>query len=300
MRVFKRFTSIRRLINPSLIKFVQRMTFATNKKDETYSSEKKEPNQKEEKSAQSGKSAASGGKAQEMKDSYYESDLMGTMGYMNTQFQERFGLPIENLILQDHNLIKTVYEKFKSSPSKEEAEKWRNELVYEIARHSIAEELILYPLLRKKLPEGESLFQESIKEHHEIKENLYKAQGIDPSSEDFKKKINNVMDLLMKHVEKEEKEILPSLTKHISEEERIKAGNAFSRRKLIVPTRPHTMVPEDPPTLNSILGLLTSPIDKFRDLFTSFPDQNKMSEIKKEAFKKASSSSTSDNTNTKL
>ena len=152
------------------LQLIPKLRFTTdNKKDDT-SSKLGEKNQ-------SGKSAQSGGMAQKMKEEVYESDLMGTMGYMNTQYQEGFGLPIENLILQDHTLIKTVYEKFKSCTSKEEAEKWRNELVYEIARHSIAEEIVLYPLMRKKLPEGESLFQDSIKEHHEVKENLSRAKN---------------------------------------------------------------------------------------------------------------------------
>jgi hypothetical protein len=291
MRVLIKFT---KGLRTNLFKFnlLTKRNFCINKTDNTPPKESQSANT-------TGKSSQSGGMSQQTNDSY-QSDLMGTMGYMNTQYEEGFGLPIENLIIQDHTVIKTVYDKFKTCTIKEEAEKWRNELVYEIARHSIAEEIILYPLMRKKLPDGENLFQNSIKEHHEVKENLYKAQGIDPYSEDFKKKVSDVMDLLMKHIQKEEKEILPSLAKHVTEEDRIKAGNSFSRRKLIVPTRPHTMVPETPPTLNSILGLLTSPIDKFRDLFTSFPDQEKMSEIKKEAAKKASSSSTSDSTNTKL
>jgi hemerythrin-like domain-containing protein len=296
MQVLK-FTSFRRSlfkckISPFRTGLFNIKNFCTNKNENT-------PSKDKETTKTSGKSSQSGGMSQQSNDSY-QSDLMGTMGYMNTQYEEGFGLPIENLIVQDHTLIKTVYDKFKTCSSKEEAEKWRNELVYEIARHSIAEEIILYPLMRKKLPDGETLYQNSIKEHHEVKQSLYKAQGIDPFSEDFKKKVNDVMDLLMKHIQKEEKEILPSLTKNVSEEERIKAGNSFSRRKLIVPTRPHTMVPESPPSLNSILGLLTSPIDKFRDLFTSFPDQEKMSEIKKDAANKASSSTTSDKTNSKL
>jgi len=54
------------------------------------------------------------------------------------------------------------------------------------------------------------------------------------------------------------------------------------------------MVPEDPPTLNSLLGLLTAPLDKFRDLFKAFPEQSKMSELKMDASKKAQTSDTSD------
>jgi hypothetical protein len=253
----------------------------------------KQTDQSSQSSSTSGKTSQSGGMSGVGQQSYMK-DPKGTMEYMKTQGEEGFGKPIENLVLADHILIRSVYEKFNSASSKEEAEKWRNELVYEIARHSLAEEIIMYPIMRAKFPDGEKWFQDSNEEHHQVKKNLYDAQSLDINSPDFKNKIKNVMDLLIQHINKEENEVLPMLKKYVNEEERIKAGNSFSRRKLIVPTRPHTMVPESPPTLNSLLGLLTAPIDKFRDLFQSFPEQSKMAEMKKEAASQAKSSQSSD------
>jgi hemerythrin superfamily protein len=302
MRVFQKSLSISgvknifpssRFINLSLPRF---FTTGSNKdsssSNPTSSSSNQSPSQPDKK--QSGQTSQSGGISEQMRQSYVQ-DPQGTMDYMKTQYQEGFGPTIENLILQDHNVIRTVYEKFKSATSREEAEKWRNEFVYEIARHSIAEEVVLYPLMRSYFPDGENLFQTSIKEHHKVKEDLYKAEHADPYSDNFRSKVKDVMDDLIKHIQKEEKEILPMVRKYLNEDQRTKAAKAFSFKKLIVPTRPHTMVPEDPVTINNILGLLTSPIDKFRDLFTAFPDQHKMSEIKKEASSNASSSSTSKN-----
>ncbi len=282
-------------LNQSIPKF-----FTTNKSDTSSSTDSKKTtgpsSTTSSDSKTGGQTSQSGGISEQMKQSYASQDPRGTMEYMKTQYQEGFSHTIENLIIQDHNVIKTVYEKFKAASSKDEAERWRNEFVYEIARHSIAEELILYPLMRSHFPDGENLFQTSIKEHHEVKQNLHKAQSIDPYSDGFRSKVKDVMDLLIKHIQKEEKEILPMIHKYLNEEQRTKAGHQFSRRKLIVPTRPHTAIPEDSPTLNSILGLLTAPIDKFRDLFTHFPDQHEMSEIKKEASSNAQTSDKSQST----
>jgi hemerythrin superfamily protein len=205
------------------------------------------------------------------------------MDYWKTQYEESKDMPIDKLILCDHTAVRTIYDKFKNEKNKVEAEKWRNQLIYEIARHSIAEELVVYPLIRSKLQDGEKIFQKDIQEQHRIKEILYEAQSIDKDSPDFRTKIDEAMQLLFKHIESEESEQLPLLRKCLSEEESIKYGNQYMRRKFIVPTKPHTAVPEDPPTLNSILGLLTAPLDKFRDLFTAFPDQSEMADIKKQA-----------------
>lgn len=233
---------------------------------------------------QTGQTSESGGMSEQIQGSIAK-----------TEFQERSESLIENLIIQDHITIKDVYDKFNSAQSREEAEMWRNEFVYELARHSIAEEITLYPLIRSYFPDGETIFQTSINEHHKVKEDLYMAQHADPYSDNFRSKVKNVMDDLIKHIQKEENEILPMLKKYINQDLRTKAGKAFLLKKSIVPTRPHTMVPEDPVTINNILGLLISPIDKFRDLFTNFPDQHKKSQIIKESSNKTSSSPTNKN-----
>lgn len=222
-----------------------------------------------------------GKKAHDFKENVQQAGSQ--MDYWKTQYQESKDVPIDKLILCDHTTVRTIYDKFKSEKNKDEAEKWRNQLIYEIARHSIAEEIVVYPIIRSKLADGEKIFERDTQEQHRIKEILYSAQSIDKDSIDFRAKIDEAMALLFKHIENEETEQLPLLKKCLSPEEMIKYGNQYSRRKMIVPTKPHTAVPEDPPTLNSILGLLASPIDKFRDLFTSFPDQSKMADIKKQA-----------------
>jgi len=205
------------------------------------------------------------------------------LNYKLTQHEEGKDMPIDKLIITDHNLVKSIYEKFKNCSEKKEAEEWRNQLMYEIARHSIAEELILYPLFRDKIPNGEKFFQDCVKDQHTIKEHLYDAQNMDASSSEYRSKIDETMKILFKHIDEEENEILPALRKNVPEDQLITSGIQFLRRKFIAPTKPHTMIPEDPPTLNGILGLLIAPIDKFKELFTSYPDQDKVSEITKEA-----------------
>lgn len=191
--------------------------------------------------------------------------------------------PIDNLIKMDHQVIKRIYDKFKCAIDKKESEQWRNQLVYEIACHSVAEEIVLYPIIRDQLPNGKELFYTSMAEHKEVKDHLYKAQNLDAFSENFRVEVKLVMDSLIKHIEKEENDILPLIDLNISMEKRIELGNMFARRKLIVPTRPHPDAPIEPTTVESLIAMLTAPLDKFKDFFTSFPKKEVISEIKKEA-----------------
>ena len=219
-------------------------------------------------------------------------DSKSNLNYKMTNYQESKDQPIDRLIIGDHTLVRTIYDKFKMC-SRKEANEWRNQLIYEIARHSVSEELILYPLMRKRIPEGEKWYQDSIQDHQKIKELLQEVQSMDPSSSDFGSKVDETMKVLLSHIDEEEIQLLPLIRKTFSEEELISAGNSFVRRKFIVPTRPHSSIPIDPPTLEGLLGLLIAPIDKFRDLFTSYPDQDKVAEMSREATSFAQNSSRS-------
>jgi hemerythrin-like domain-containing protein len=191
--------------------------------------------------------------------------------------------PIDNLIKMDHLVVRKIYDKFKNAINKEEAQEWRNQLVYEIACHSVAEEIVLYPVIRDQLPNGKELFNISMNEHKEVKDHLYKAQKLDAYTENFRVEVKLVMDALIKHIEKEENDILPLLDMNLTKDKRVELGNMFAKRKLIVPTRPHPDAPVEPTTVESLIGMLTAPLDKFKDFFTSFPEKEKISEIKKQA-----------------
>lgn len=219
-------------------------------------------------------------------------DPKSNINYKMTNYQESKDQPIDRLIIGDHTLVKTIYDKFKMCSHKE-ANEWRNQLIYEIARHSVAEELIIYPIMREKIPDGEKWYQDSIKDHQKVKQLLHEVQSIDPSSTELRSKVDETMKVLFSHIEEEENEILPLIRKHIPEEQLVTAGNQFMRRKFIVPTRPHSSVPEDPPTLEGLLGLLIAPVDKFRELFTSYPDQDKVADMTREAIDFAQNSTKS-------
>ena len=49
-------------------------------------------------------------------------------------------------------------------------------------------------------------------------------------------------------------------------------GRSYVRTKYFVPTRAHPDAPDKPP-FETVTGLLLAPIDKLRDLFRSFPEQ---------------------------
>ncbi len=193
--------------------------------------------------------------------------------------------PIEKLIRADHVFIKSIYDELNRALTREQKIRWRNLLSYELIRHSIAEEIILFPLIRSYVPDGELIFDNMKIHDHSIKEKILHIQHLNPGYNFtyFNSEIESFWKDILLHIENEESEIIPRLIRYVDEKKRIEYGNQFSRRKYIVPTRPHTIIPEDPPSLNSVLSLLAMPVDKFKDIFTLYPDGEKVRELEKEA-----------------
>ncbi len=182
-------------------------------------------------------------------------------------------MPIEDQVLQDHQELKNFYDNYKSTNDM----KWYNQFVYELCRHTVGEEIILYPLLESFGTEGKNLADEARTEHQHVKNMMSSMESMsrDGPRERFNMHFDSLMQMLTDHMQKEENRDLPLIKARCSMEDRIHYGQQFMNRKKIAPTRPHPMTPETPVMLEEAMGLLISPIDKFRDMFRSFPGKEK-------------------------
>ncbi len=187
--------------------------------------------------------------------------------------------PIEELIIEDHNECKALLNKYRESSNREEALKWYHQFVWEVSRHAIAEELVLYPIIREKVTNGNVMADIAIDQHRQIKEDLVRIQSLNTDSNEFDTNIQIMWNDLIKHMETEESTDLKIFAQEVRIEDRINLGKKFQNRKLIAPTRPHTLIPDNYPTLEAIIGMLVAPYDKFKDLFTSFPDQKEVQRV---------------------
>lgn len=104
----------------------------------------------------------------------------------------------------------------------------------------------------------------------QVKELLYKFQGLSPSDLEFEPTIQSLWDVLGKHIEEEETDDLPKLEKVIQDGDSAQLVNSFGRTKMFVPTRSHPSAPDKPP-FETVAGLMAAPLDKLGDIFRRFP-----------------------------
>lgn len=194
---------------------------------------------------------------------------------LNKNFLQTDRMSAIDEIKRDHQEIKEYYNNYKNATTSDESNKWFHQFVKEVAIHSVGEECAIYPILASISTKGQQLVDKGREEHHKVKVLLSEVmKEKDPAV--FDSKMDTIMENLLKHMEQEENEDLLLLADNVTNENLVRAGKAFSMKKKIVPTRPHPAVPEKPVALEAALGLLIAPIDKFRDLFTSFPDKDEV------------------------
>jgi hypothetical protein len=87
------------------------------------------------------------------------------------------------------------------------------------------------------------------------------------------------MDNLHHHIEHEKNEDMPRLEGLISRQESEAIAKSFQRTKGIVPTRSHPAAPTEF-YAESIVGLLTMPIDRMRDWLRDFPNEKDVQNAK--------------------
>ncbi|KAH8801463.1 hemerythrin family protein [Xylogone sp. PMI_703] len=181
---------------------------------------------------------------------------------------------ISDAIKKDHTELKDYYNNILNAADNDVATRWQNQFTWELARHSIAEELVVYPVFEKNLgTKGKEMADKDREEHQKVKEKLNKFQSLKAGSPEFIPTLKSLMDDLQKHMDEEESDDLIALDKSLESGEAESMAKSFSRTKMFIPTRSHPSAPDKPP-FETVVGLMTAPIDKLGDMLRKFPDQH--------------------------
>jgi len=178
---------------------------------------------------------------------------------------------LSDAIIQDHAELHDYYTKIMSSNDEDTMTRYQNLFTWELARHSIGEELVVYPAFEKFLGQkGKEMADKDRQEHLEVKKLLHTFQGIKAKDPSFKPTLEELYRVLKSHIEEEERDDLPTLEKHLDSDLSASYGKSFERVKHFTPTRSHPSAPDKPP-FETVVGLMTAPIDKLADMFRKFP-----------------------------
>lgn len=178
---------------------------------------------------------------------------------------------VSDPIKEDHRELEEYYGKITKATDDDTKVRFQNQFVWELARHSVAEELLIYPEMEKLLgQDGKLKTDKDRREHQKAKELLQQFQKMTPGDPEFTPTIDKLMKDLRHHINDEETDDLPALEKALSHKDSDELASSFERTKMFVPTRSHPSAPDKPP-FETAVGLMAAPIDMVGDLFREFP-----------------------------
>ncbi|KAH7081432.1 hypothetical protein BKA63DRAFT_530473 [Paraphoma chrysanthemicola] len=184
---------------------------------------------------------------------------------------------ISEAITHDHRELQKYYNEIVNNPDDiDHQTRYGNQFTWELARHSVAEELLVYPAMEKYMGDkGKEHAEHDRKEHHKVKELLKEFQNMSAADSTFVPKLKEIWSILEHHIEEEESRDLPALEEALSSSENRGSSESlaknFGRTKMFVPSRSHPAAGENP-YFEGPMGMLAAPIDHIADLFRKFPD----------------------------
>jgi hemerythrin-like domain-containing protein len=138
-----------------------------------------------------------------------------------------------------------------------------DQVTIELVRHSVAEEVLVYPQVEDKVSREEA--EHAREEHAEAEETLHRLEKLDADDPAFDDELATLMAEIRHHIEDEEGQMFAHMRQAIDADELRKLGSRVEAFKKVAPTRPN--VPNEPlPRMAA--GPAASLFDRMRDLAT--------------------------------
>lgn len=169
----------------------------------------------------------------------------------------------------DHREVEEMFaelESLRGASSEEDQERRKTvteQVTIELVRHSVAEEVIVYPPVADKVDSEE--VDHAKEEHAEAEETLKRLEKLDADDPAFDDELATLMSEIRHHIEDEEGDMFAHMRKVMDAEELQRLGSRVEAFKKVAPTRPHPEVPHEA-LPRAAAGAPASLFDRMRDL----------------------------------
>lgn len=134
------------------------------------------------------------------------------------------------LLIEDHETVKSLFEQYEELGDRAHVSKHKLalQICEELTRHTMIEEEIFYPAVRKAIKDDD-IMDESLVEHASAKDLIAQIQSMEPTEDLFDAKVKVLSEMIDHHVEEEESEMFPKVRKTKLDLEEL--GQAMAERK---------------------------------------------------------------------
>jgi hemerythrin-like domain-containing protein len=174
---------------------------------------------------------------------------------------------VVDMLTADHHEVLELVSQIRATDDTTARRDMTDTVIAELVRHSVAEEMYVYPAMREHLPDGDAAVQHDIEEHQQLEETMKALESLDTGDADFLQALDELEQVLRDHVTDEETEQFPALRQHLSAEQLQEIGHMVETAKQVAPTRPHPGAPHSA-LFHKTVGTGVGMIDKLRDVLS--------------------------------
>ena len=187
------------------------------------------------------------------------------MRSLASQSVAELGGPISVLARQkrDHVRLDELLGELSATPPADQDQVLRR--IYRLVfPHAFAEESVLWPVIRRVLPDGDQLTLLIEQEHQEVNELVTALEQVAVDAPERPRTLARLVQVLREDVRDEEDQLLPRLQAALNTNQLRGLGVAWETVRRTAPTRAHPVVARRPPG-NVAAAVPLSAIDRLRD-----------------------------------
>lgn len=174
------------------------------------------------------------------------------------------------LLAHDHRMVEQLFRDYDAAASAEQRRGVAEVLIREVSKHAALEELMVYPLAKKVLPDGPDEIDRHLAEHMTVKKLLLELDRLSKGDPQIETTMSELHGNIVDHVQEEEGVLFPQLREHVDEQALRELGQALDQGKHTAPTRPHPAAPTEPPAL-TLAAPVAAIYDRMRDRLQGRP-----------------------------
>jgi hemerythrin superfamily protein len=155
--------------------------------------------------------------------------VSGVVGSAVTQGSDKKDMNIQDVIRLDHNKVNTLFTELLQSNDPQKIQEYFGQIYKDLSAHAEAEEEVVYPRVRSFY--GQSDTQELYDEQAEMKRMLEEIKALNPSSQQFKDKVRQLMDAVGDHIRQEESTMFAAIRNNLSSDQSEQLATEFKAAK---------------------------------------------------------------------
>jgi hemerythrin superfamily protein len=171
---------------------------------------------------------------------------------------------VVDVLTADHHEVTELLGQISRSTDPDRRRDLADTVIAELVRHSVAEEMFVYPAMREHLPDGDEAVEHDTREHEELERTMKELEGVAATDSRFDELLDQLGRILADHVQDEETEQFPQLRARVPRERLVTMAGQVEAAKQVAPTRPHPSAPN-----SRLFHLTVGPgvglVDRLRD-----------------------------------